>query len=66
MHYCGIVMGRIEAEWTSVDVSEQVYTRLKIRYDTRLVFSGSACTPMDNYGCMWNSFEAKDRYLDTV
>ena len=21
---------------------------------------------MDNYGCTWNSFEAKDRYLDTV
>ena len=37
VHYCGIVMGRIvmgriEAIWTSVDVGEQVYTRLKIRY----------------------------------
>ena len=21
---------------------------------------------MDNYGCMWNRFEANDRYLDTV
>ena len=30
------------------------------------IFSSSACTPMDNYGCTWNSFEPKDRYLDTV
>jgi len=30
------------------------------------IFSSSACTPMDNYGCTWNSFEAKDRWLDTV
>jgi hypothetical protein len=30
------------------------------------IFSSSACTPMDNYGCTWNSFETKDRYLDTV
>jgi hypothetical protein len=30
------------------------------------IFSSSACTPMDNYGCTWNSFEAKDGYLDTV
>ena len=29
------------------------------------VFSSSACTPMDNYGCTWNSFESKDRRLDT-
>ena len=30
------------------------------------IFSSSACTPMDNYGCIWNSFEAKDGCLDTV
>jgi len=30
------------------------------------VFSSSACTPMDNYGCTWNSFESKDRCLNTV
>ena len=30
------------------------------------VFSSSACTPMDNYGCIWNSFEGEDRCLDTV
>ncbi len=30
------------------------------------IFSSSACTPMDNYGCTWNSFEAKDGCLDTV
>jgi hypothetical protein len=29
------------------------------------IFSSSACTPMDNYGCTWNSFESKDRWLDT-
>ena len=29
------------------------------------IFSSSACTPMDNYGCTWNSFEAKRRCLDT-
>ena len=30
------------------------------------IFSSLACTPMDNYGCIWNSFEAKDGWLDTV
>ena len=30
------------------------------------IFSSSVCTPMDNYGCTWNSFKAKDRCLDTV
>ena len=30
------------------------------------IFSSFACTPMDNYGCRWNSFKAKDRCLDTV
>ena len=29
------------------------------------IFSSSACTPMDNYGCIWNSFEAKDGSSDT-
>ena len=32
-------MGRIEAEWTSVDVSEQVYTRLVFRYIFLSVFA---------------------------
>jgi hypothetical protein len=31
-HLCGIVNGGIEARWTSVDVGEQVHTRLQIRY----------------------------------
>ncbi len=30
-HSCGIVNGGTEARWTSVDVGEQVYTRLLIR-----------------------------------
>ena len=30
------------------------------------IFSSSACTPMDNYGCIWNRFEAKDGGSDTV
>jgi len=30
------------------------------------IFSSSACTLMDDYGCTWNSFEAKDGCLDTV
>ena len=30
-HTCGIVNGITEARWTSVDVGEQVYTRLLIR-----------------------------------
>ena len=47
VHYCGIVMGRIEAIWTSVDVGEQVYTRLKIRYLCGCV--GSSPSPGTNY-----------------
>ena len=47
VHYCGIVMGRIEAIWTSVDVGEQVYTRLKIRYLCGCV--GSSPSPGINF-----------------
>ena len=31
-----------------------------------IIFSSPACTPMDNYGCAWNWFKAKDGWLDTV
>ena len=31
-----------------------------------IIISSSACTPMYNYGCTGNNFEAKDGSLDTM